>query len=164
RRGRHGTGSEEIAREVLRQSRNQEDDEAQNDALGFHDETELAPDVRAHQTLNVVGAEPPTHRERRHRSQRQADGRIQEPNPLTEQVAAEDAGEIAGDGGNDDLKRLQPDEDDGCQNPPLAKRVLEETLVSIEPDDELVGRSVAPYQPNPVSDERGGNRAADDPP
>src|SRR5262249_53019630 len=122
------------------------------------------PDVRAHQTLNVVGAEPPTDREGRHRAQRQANRRIQEPNPLTEQVAAEDSSEVAGNGSNDDLKRLQPDEDDGRQNPPLAKRVLEEALVPIEPDDELVGRSVAPYQPNSVSDERGGNRAADDPP
>src|SRR5215467_13997116 len=161
---RHGTETEEIARDVLRKSRKQKDDETQNDALGFHDEPELAPDVRAHQTLHVVRAEPPTDREGRHRSQRQANRRIQEPKPLTEQVAAEDSGEVAGNGGNDDLKRLQPDEDDRRENPPLAKRVLEEALILIEPDDKLIGRSVAPYQPDSVSDERGGNRAAGDPP
>src|SRR5262249_29874469 len=79
---RHRTQTEEVARHVLRQAGNQEDDKAQDGALRFDDEPHLLPHVGADELLNVSGPKPPTDGEGGHGTQRQSNRRVEKPNPL----------------------------------------------------------------------------------
>src|SRR5713226_4388115 len=160
---RHRTQTKEVADHVLGQPRNQEDDETEDGALRFHDEAHLLPDLRADQLPNVMSAQPPPDAEGRHGPEGEADRRVEEPDPLPEQIAAKDPRHLAGDGRNDDLQGLEADEDDGRQDPPLPQRLLEKPFVHVEPDKELVGGSVRQDEPRTVPDEGGGDRPADDP-
>src|SRR5437879_2791113 len=106
-----------------------------------------------------MGAEPSPDRECCERSQRQSHRRIEEPDRLPEQVTAENPRQLARDRGNDDLKRLKSDEDDGRQNAPFSKRLLEEALVHIETHEELVRGCVSPDEPTAIANDRAGDRA-----
>src|SRR5262249_28030403 len=128
----HRTQTKEVTGDVLWQSGNQEDHETENGPLGFDDEAQLAPDVGAHQSLNIVGAEPPPGGEGRDRSHSQSNRRIEKPHPFAEQVATKDARHLAWDRGNDDLQRLEANENERSEDAPLSKRVLEEALVYVE--------------------------------
>src|SRR5260370_18926276 len=112
---------------------------------GLANEAHLAAGLLADQGANIVSAEPAPHAEGGHRAQRQPDDGIEEPHPFAEEIAPEDAGDLAGDGGNDDLKGLEGDEDDGREDAPLAKGLFEEEPVDVETDQELV-RSVITSQ------------------
>lgn len=79
-------------------------------------------------------------------------------------IAAEDARDVPGDRGDDDLKGLERDEDDGGQDPPLAKRLLEEALVTVETYQEPVRRGVTEDEPEAVTDDDGGDGSPDDAP
>src|SRR5262244_2734989 len=97
------------------------------------------------------------------RSYGQADGGVEKPDPLPEQIAAQDACHFTWDRRNDDLESLHTHEDDRSQNAPLPQRVLEEAFVHIEPDEELVRRSIALDEPRAISDERSGDEAGHGP-
>src|SRR5438445_9645008 len=110
---RHGTHPEEVAVHVFRQARDELDDEAEDGALGFDNEAHLLTGVRTHQLLHVAGAQPPPDAKGGHRPQREADRGVEEPDPLAEEIAAEDARHLTRDRRNNDLERLKGDEDDG---------------------------------------------------
>src|SRR5262249_42847672 len=55
---RYGTQAKQIARDVFGQSRNEEDDKAENHSFGFNDESDLVPDVLAHHLLNIRVSQP----------------------------------------------------------------------------------------------------------
>ena len=59
---------------------------------------------------------------------------------------------------------MERDEDNGGQDPPLAKRLLEEAFVTIEPDHEPVCRGVSEDEPDAVTDDDGGDGSRDDAP
>src|SRR5262249_16254858 len=161
---RHGTQTKEITCHVLRETGDQEDHETDNGAFGFDDEAEFAPDLWAHEALNVMGAQPPPHGEGREGSDGQTDRRVEKPHPFAEQVAAKDPRHLAGNGGNDDLQRLHADKDDGSEDAPLSQRVLEEALVHVETDEELISRSVRKHEPSAIPYEPCRDRTANDPP
>src|SRR3984893_12197963 len=149
----HGRETEEIADDILGQPRDQEDDEADDGALGLHDEAELLPRLFLDEVLDVVGAQPPPEGEGYERADREPDGLVQEPQPLAEEKAAEDARGLAGNGRDDDLQGLECDEEDGRENSPLRERLLEELLVDVEANEVLVGGGVGPHEPDAVPDD-----------
>ena len=111
-----------------------------------------------------MGAQPAAHAEGSHRAHGQPEGRVDESERLAEEIAAEDARDLPGDGSNDDLKGLEHDEDDGGQDSPLAKRLLEEALVTVKPDQESVRRGVSEDEPETVTNDDGGDGSRDDAP
>src|SRR5207244_10758078 len=67
--------------------------------------------------------------------------------------ASEDACGLAGNGRDDHLQRLERDEQQGGEDPPLRERLLEELLVDVEADEVLVGGGVGPHEPHAVPDD-----------
>ncbi len=65
-----GPQAKEIAQHVLLEPRDQIQDEAENRALGLHDEPEAVPDLRADQALDHSRPEPPADSEREEGSRR----------------------------------------------------------------------------------------------
>src|SRR6266436_2053602 len=103
----HRADPKEVADHVLWQTRDEVDDEAEDGALGLDDESHLVPALLADQGAHVVSAKPAAPAEGGHRAQGQPEGRVDEPQPLAEEIAAEDPGDLAGNGGDDDLKGLE---------------------------------------------------------
>src|SRR4030095_4474193 len=66
---------------------------------------------------------------------------------LAEEIAAEKAGGLAGNGRHDHLQRLQHNEEQGRQNPPFPEHLLEIVLVHIEADEEAVRRGIGDDEP-----------------
>ncbi len=110
-----------------------------------------------------MGAEPAAHPESGHRAQGQADRGVEEPHPFTEEKSTEDTGDLTRNGRDDDLKSLEDDEDDGRQEPPLAKSLFEEVLVNIQTDEEPVRGSVGDDEPGTVADDERRNAERDGP-
>src|SRR6266478_3408819 len=158
---RHGTDPKEVADHVFRQARDEVDDEAEDRALGLDDEPHFIPGLLADQGANVVGAEPAAYAEGGHRAHGQPERRVDKSQPLAEEIAAEDARDVPGDGGDDDLQGLERDEDDGGQDPPLAKRLLEEALLTVETNQESVRRGVSEDEPDAVTDDDSGDDSPD---
>src|SRR5207244_150213 len=140
------------------------DDEAEDRALGLDDEPHFVPGLLADQGANVVGAELAAHAEGGHRAHGQPERRVDKSQPLAEEIAAEDARDVPGDGGDDDLQGLERDEDDGGQDPPLAKRLLEEALVTVELDHKPIRRGVSEDEPDAVTDDDCGDGSPDNAP
>src|SRR5262245_21237782 len=160
---RHGAEAEEKTCHVLRQPRNQEDHKTENNALCLDDEPEPTPDVRAHQTLNVMSTEPTPDGEGRDRSHSQPNRRIEESHPLVKDVTTQDPRQFTGNRGDDDLQGLETDENDRSQDAPVTKRVLEEAFIHVEANEELVSGSICVDKPPAVRHERSDARAADNP-
>ena len=89
-------------------------------------------------------------REGRHRAQRQPDGGVEKPQPLAEEIAAQEAGGLAGNGRDDHLQRLEHDEEHGREEAPLLERLLEEPLVVVEADEERYDGRVGADEPRAV--------------
>ena len=111
-----------------------------------------------------MSAEPAAAREGGDRAKRQADGGVGEAQPLAEEIATEDAGHFTGNGGDHDLKGLEQDENDGGQDAPFAKRLLEEVSIDIEANQESIRRRIGEDEPGAVSDDAGGDAGGDDAP
>src|SRR5262249_28894598 len=102
-------------------------------------------------------------RKRRQRTEGQPDRRVEQPSPLTEQVAPEDARQLPRNRRDDDLQSLEADEDHRREDTPLAERVLQELLVNVEPGQELIRGRVGRDEPDDAAHEGGGDDAADPP-
>src|SRR5262249_57449414 len=98
------------------------------------------------------------------RAEDQTDGRLNEPQPLPEEKPTEDAGHLPWDGRDNDLKGLEGDEKNGCQDPPLPKRLVEEVFIDVQADQELVGRGVCNDEPDAIADNQPRDTAPDSPP
>ncbi len=85
--------------------------------LAFHQEVELLEDFRRNPPLDVVLFQPAGDKKSAHRAQGQAEGGIQQTQGHPEQVAADEAGGLPGDGGEDHLEGLDQDEHQGRQGP-----------------------------------------------
>src|SRR5438093_1332300 len=130
----HRADPEEIGDDVLREPRDQIEDEADDRALGFEDEVQPVPVVlaepRTHERLAPLPPDP----EAEERADRQADRRVDHAEPRPEEHAADGARDFARDGRDDDLQRLDRDEHERRHPPPRPHRLLEEMLVLVESD------------------------------
>ena len=77
--------------------------------------------------------------------------RVQEPEPLAEKIAAEEARGLPGDRRDDHLERLQHHEQDGRQDPPFAERLLQEVLVDVEAHEQSVRGGVDVHKPAAIA-------------
>src|SRR6185369_2919419 len=123
-------------------------DEADDRALGFEDEVHLIPVVLAEPWAHERLAPSAPYPEAEERADRQTDRRVEEPEPGSEQRAANRPGDLAGDRRDDHLERLDGDEDEGRHPAPRAHRVLEELLVLVEADREPDDRGVGGDEPD----------------
>ena len=120
-------------------------------APSAYDEAELVPGLLPDEIPHVVRAEPSADRERDHRPQGEADRRVDQAQPLSEEIAAEKASGLAGNRRDDDLQRLQQHEEHGREDAPLAQRFLEEVLVQVQPDEQAVRGRIGQDQPRAVA-------------
>src|SRR5436853_41149 len=111
---------------------------------------ECPPDVR---TRPARGAEQAAHSKGCEGADGEADGRVAESEPLTEQVTAEKASRLSGNRRHDDLERLKSDEEHRGEHPQLLEHGSQERLVLKQPDHEPVGRRVDDDEPHAVGDE-----------
>ena len=89
-------------------------------------------------------------------SDREPDHRVDEPQPLAEHEAAENAGHLAGDGRDDDLQGLDHDEDEGRRRSPLDQLLLHVVVVVEQAVGEAIRGRVRPNEPRKIRAHAGG--------
>src|SRR5947199_7938088 len=143
----HRAEAEEIAHDILRQPRDQVDDEAEDGSFGLHDEPYALPHLGAHQPPYIGRPEPPSDPKGEERTGGQSECRVEEPEPLPKDEATEQTGDLAGNGRDDDLQGLNDDEDERGQHAPLAEGRRHEVLVQVEPYQEAIDRRTGDDEP-----------------
>src|SRR2546425_6059397 len=155
-RGRDGedpegqrTDTEEIGGDVLGEPRNEIDDETEDGALGVADESQLVPRFPPDQAANVAGSQQAAHSKGCEGADGEADGRVAESAPLTEQVAAEKASRLSGNRRHDDLERLKSDEEHRGEHPNSSSTALRNGSSPKNPDPKPEGRAADTDNPHP---------------
>src|SRR5712691_448998 len=136
---RHRADPEEVGNDVLREPRDEVEDEADDRALGLEDEIHPVPVVLAEPRPYERLAPSVAHPEADERPDRQADRRVDDAEPRPEERAADGARDLARDGRDDHLERLERDEPERRHPAPRSHRFLEEVLVLVEPKQPVHG-------------------------
>src|SRR5256712_10842498 len=159
----HRADPEEVRDDVLREPGDEVEDEADDRALRLEDEVHPVPVVLAEPRPDERLAPLAPHPETEERAQRQADRGIEEPEPRSEERPTDRPGDLAGDRRDDDLERLDRDEDERRHPAPRPHPVPEELLVLVEADEEPDDRSVHDDEPDDDDEQREQHRRDDRP-
>src|SRR3989441_2598186 len=161
---RHRADPEEGGDDVLREPRDEVEDEADDRALGLEDEIHPVPVVLAEPRPYERLAPTVTYPEADERPDRQAYRRVDDAEPRPEERAADGACDLARDGRDDHLERLERDEPERRHPAPRSHPFLVEVLVLVEPKEPVHGRRTRGEEPDDQRHRREESGRGDRPP